>query len=238
MAMAHVAGARELRVAAAASLTRPMADLARLFEKTTGARLTPVLGASRTLRRQIENGAPFDLFLSADEAEPEQLDMDGSAMPGTRSVYAIGRLVIWTRNDTPKPPKAIDDLADARFAHVAIAKPELAPYGLAAKESLTKAGVWQVVEPRIVYGENVQQTLQFAESGNADVALVALAQVIGQEGRYVLVPDRLHNPIRQALVIPKSSAQPDLARRFIAMLNGREGRAILRKYGYALPPIR
>ncbi len=227
-------GTPELRVAAAADLANAFKEMGALFEKESGAKVTVVLGSTGLLAKQVENGAPFDLLFAADETFLTDLEKKGRVVPHTRRLYAIGRLTIWTRKDAPLP-KSLADLADPAYHHIAIANPEHAPYGAAAREALQKANVWKSVEPRLVYGENIQQTLQYAQTGNADVALVALSLAIGSEGHWTLVPDKLHHPLRQAVGLLTSSTNQPLARRFVAFVNGPKGRPIMRRFGFLLP---
>jgi molybdate transport system substrate-binding protein len=232
------AGARQtpaLRVAAAADLTKAFTEVAAAYQKRTGQEVKLVFASSGQLTQQIENGAPYDLFASANEDYVVQLDRGSLLLPGSRQVYAIGHLVLWTREDGPSCPRKIEELTDARYAHIAIANPDHAPYGIAAREALQTAKIWDAVKPRLVYGENIQATQQFAATGNADVALLSLSLALGSKGHYQLVPDRLHKPLRQALGILKSSTQPDNARRFIAFVRSGDGAAILRRYGFVIP---
>lgn len=223
-----------LTVAAAADLQRAFQELTPLFERETGARVTLIFGSTGLLAKQAENGAPFDLLFAANESYVVDLEKKGHLLPGTRALYAIGRLVIWTRKDGPRPA-SLADLAQPSYRRIAIANPEHAPYGAAAREALQKAGIWNAVKSRLVYGENVQQTLQYAQTGNASAALVALSLAVRAEGFYVLVPDRLHAPIRQGAGILKRCKNAPLARRFLAFVRGAKGQAILRKYGFTFP---
>lgn len=225
---------RALRVAAAADLRKPFAELIPLFKKETGAEVTPIFGSTGLLAKQAEQGAPFDLLFAADESYVQRLEKKGRIVPGTRTLYAVGRLVFWTRQGRPHPG-TLADLAQPAYRRVAIANPRHAPYGVAAKEALQKAGIWVKVEPRIVYGENIQQTLLYAQTGNADVAVAALSLAVGSSGTYTLIPDRLHAPIRQAVGILARSRKPALARRFIGFVLGPKGQGVLRRYGFTLP---
>ena len=157
--------------------------MADAFTTATGQRVELTFGASGLLLRQVVEGAPFDLFVSADETMVDVAIVRGACLRDTRSLYASGELSLWWRRDLPvDPPASLGDLADARFRHIAIANPDSAPYGRVAKEALVAAGVWDAVAPRLVYGENVRQALQFAQSGNAEVALVGRALAVAERG--------------------------------------------------------
>lgn len=227
--------AENLRIAAAANL-QPVLTQALIpsFGKKTGVNVTATLGATKLLAAQLRNGLPADVFLSADTATIEQLSeiLDEK----TARVYAVGRLVIWTRRDAKNRPKRLQDLANPVYGKVAIANPTLAPYGRAAQESLAKLGLTATVAPRLVQAENIAQAWQFAQSGNADVALTAFSLVIGNtSGVYIIVPESLYAPITQSAAVVKASKNPALARRFLAFLVGKDAAPIWKKFGYALP---
>lgn len=181
------------------------------------------------LARQIENGAPFDLFLSADEFQLEPLLKRNKVNADSRQIYAIGRLAIWSKSGKYKEP---GDLANAR--QIAIANPSVAPYGRAAKEALEKVGLWQKLQDKIVLAENVRQAYQFAESGNADVCLVAYSLVYDQGG--VLIRDDLHRPLRQIGVVVNKSKRRKEAASFLDFLLSPAGRSLLATHGFNLMP--
>ena len=162
----------------------------------------------------------------------------GACLGETKALYAKGRIVLWAR-DPASLPKRLEDLADPRYAKIAIANPEHAPYGTAAREALRRAGVWGAIEGRTVYGENVQQALTFARSGNADVALVALSLAVGPSGgAFLPIDPLLHAPLEQALVVCKGGARggkTEEARTFVAFVSSPAGRAIMTRYGFVLP---
>jgi len=226
-----------LRVAAAADLAHAFAELSPAFSAQssppTEVKLT--LGATGLLARQLEQGAPFDLFLAANVSYVEQVVKAGACDGSTVESYARGRLVIWVKG-TGGAELTPASLSDARFKHIAIANPDHAPYGKAARDALTRAGVWSNVSERMVYGENVQQTFELAQSGNADAAIVGLSLAIGtKQGSWAMVDEALYAPIEQALVVCKRGTNPDGARRMKAFIEAPKGRAILRKYGFLLP---
>ena len=223
-----------LRVAAASDLQRAFRELEPLFEAESGAELTLILGSTGLLSKQVENGAPYDVFAAANESYVEDLEAKGKILPGTRASYAVGRLVIWTAPGKPRAD-SLKDLAHSQFRRVAIANPQHAPYGRAAQEALTNAGLWKTIEPKLVYGENVLQAMQYARSGGADAAVVALSLSVGTGGSSALVPESLYSPLRQALGVTAQTRNADLARRFARFVNGAMGRPVMRKYGFALP---
>ena len=229
------AQAGELRVAAASDLTRAFGEISRAYERQTGQKVTVIFGASGQLAKQIENGAPFDVFASANEGYVDQLDKKRRLAPGTKQIYAQGKLVLWARKDGPPLPGMLAELAAPRYARIAIANPGSAPYGLLAKQALQTVKLWDMIRSKIVTGENVQQAYQFAASGNADVAFVSRALVSDGVGTFKAVPDDLYPPLPQALAVLQSSPQPAQAKRFAAFVAGKDGQAILRKYGFEAP---
>jgi len=225
----------ELRVAAAADLTQAFGEIARVYAQQTGQKVTVIFGSSGLLTQQIENGAPFDVFASANEGYINQLDTKSLLVPDTRQLYARGKLVLWTRKGGPALPATLADIASSRYTHIAIANPDHAPYGLAAKQALQAAGIWDKIQGKLVTGENIQQTYQFAATGNADVALVSRALVSKESGRFIPVPDNLYAPLLQAIAVIKSSAQTDHARQFVRFVTEGVGKGLLKKYGFELP---
>ena len=198
-------------------------------------------GSSGQFYTQIANGAPYQVFLSADAERPAKAEKDGLAAPGTRFTYAVGKLVLWSR--TPglvDPAGAV--LAKGSFVKLAIADPTAAPYGLAAIQTMKKLGLYEKLQPKIVQGASITQALQFVDTGNAELGFVALSQVIDQKGgsRW-LVPEADHDPIVQQAVLLKTGADNPAAKAFLVFLKGPQGRAIIEKYGYATrtePPAR
>lgn len=222
----------ELTVAAASDLTPAFEELGREFEAATKTKVVFVFGSTGMLTRQIENGAPFDLFAAANVSYVDQLDQKGLIVPGSKAIYARGRITLWTSNESPLRLQGIADLARPEVQRVAIANPDHAPYGLAAKQALQSAGVWDQVQPKLVYGDNIRQTLQYAQTGNVEVAIVALSLSIQGNGRWTLIPEELHQPIDQGLAIMKSTGNEPAARAFATFINSPQGRATMKKYGF------
>ncbi len=223
--------AGKITVAAAANLSFALKEIGASFEKDTGIRPVVVFGSTVNLTRQIEEGAPFDVFLAADRIHVEKLKKEGAVLPDTATVYASGIIVVaWNRSLPGKV--TIMDLADPRIRKVAIANPAHAPYGIAAMEALKKAGVWDKIKGKIVYGENIRQTLQYIQNGDAEAGIVALSIAGVPEVRHAAIDQRLYKPIDQAAAVLKTTKKEGAARRFIAFLKSRAGKAILRKYGY------
>jgi molybdate transport system substrate-binding protein len=213
VAGAQTAGAKELRVAAAADLQTVLPALASAYEHATGIKLVMSYGSSGTLATQIINGAPMDLFLGADYTFPEKIVAAGLADAKAPTPYARGTLVLWARKDSPLQPITIDSLDDARVKRIAIADPLHAPYGLAATEALRRLKLGDKLKPKLVVAENVAQTAQFVESGNADLGLISMttasSEHFKQIGTFVIVP-KVYPEIRQcAVVLAKSNRRPE-----------------------------
>ncbi|MGO8671332.1 MAG: molybdate ABC transporter substrate-binding protein [Capsulimonadaceae bacterium] len=226
-----------LRVAAAANLQRVFTEaLIPAFEKAYGATVTPTFGSTKLLASQIEQGAPVDVFVAADTASVVRLAAKGLVEKASVSPYAIGQLVLWTRQDSPLHPSRVEDLSDPRYVHVAIANPAVAPYGVAADQALDHAGLTSTIKDRLVYAENIDQALQFARSGAADAAFTALSLVIEDTtDPYVIVPAADHAPIIQSAGIVSASTSQALASRFLAFLTGPQAASTWHRYGYELP---
>jgi molybdate transport system substrate-binding protein len=227
--------AEEITVAVAANFTGPAKEIAAAFEKATGDKVTLSFGSSGQFYTQIANGAPFEVFLSADADRPIKAEQAGLAVAGTRFTYAVGRLVLWS------PSAGLVDghgavLKVGGFSKLAIADPTAAPYGLAAIQTLKTLGVYDQVKPRIVQGTSIAQAFEFVKTGNAELGFVALSQVIAESGgsRW-LVPESDHEPITQQAVLLKPGANSKGSRAFLAFLKGGQARAIIRRYGYATP---
>ena len=237
---AHGDGARKgepLRVAAAADLALAFKDVGAAFEQQSGKHVDFSFGSTGLLAKQITEGAPFDVFAAANTSFVDDVVKSGACLGETRALYARGRIVLWSK-DPWALPKDVSELKDPKYAKIAIANPEHAPYGRAAREAMTKAGVWSSVQPRAVYGENVQQTLMFARSGNADVAIVALSLAVISPGNYVPIDASLHEPLDQTLVVCKGGSKgtkTNEAHAFVEFVGSESGRTIMRKYGFLLP---
>jgi molybdate transport system substrate-binding protein len=225
----------ELVVAAASNLTEAFAEIGSQFTNQTGVRVVFSFGATAELAKQIENGAPFDVFAAADTSHVEQLERKGLLTPGTRAVYARGRLVMWLPAGSPLKPQRIGDITAKAFERIVVAKPDVAPYGQATVESLQELGIWSEIESRIIYAQNVSQAKQYAATGNAEVAFIPLALVKPGEGTYIEVDEGLHRPIDQELGIIKDSSRQEAARQFVNFLLSEKGQALLEKKGYRRP---
>ena len=229
-----------ITVAAAADLQTALPDIASGFERKTGITVTLTFGSSGNFFAQIQNGAPFDVFLSADADYPRQLAASGFVDPQTIYQYADGGLVLWTRADSGiDVGKGLTMLQDARVRRIAIANPAVAPYGRAAVAALKSAQVYDTVRQKLVNAENVTQAAQFAESGNADVALIGHALALGPslkpKGRFAAVPATLHPPIVQAAAVVTASKNKEQARAFLTYLKGADARRILQSFGFDVP---
>lgn len=222
----------ELTVAAASDLTPAFEELGRAFEAAHKTRVVFVFGSTGLLTRQIENGAPMDLFAAANVSYIDQLEQKGLIIPDSKAIYARGRITLWTRSDSNIRLENISDLGRPEVQRIAIANPDHAPYGLAAKQALESVGIWDRIRPKLVYGDNIRQTLQFAETGNVEVAIVALSLSKQSHGRWTLIPEELHQPIDQALGIMKTTRNEPAARAFAAFIASAQGREVMKKYGF------
>ena len=224
-----------LTVSAASDLTPAFEELGKLFTNDTGIKVTFNFGSTGQLTQQIEQGAPVDLLAAANVSFVEELERQNLILPDTKALYAQGRITLWTRSDSSLKLDRIEDLAKPEVRRIAIANPEHAPYGDAARQALQSAGIWDRVSSRLVFGENISQTLQFAETGNVDAAIVALSLSVTSKGRWILIPDQLHKPLNQALAVIRSTRHETEARRFASFVNSTRGRQVMRKYGFILP---
>jgi molybdate transport system substrate-binding protein len=225
----------ELIVAAAADLQFAFTEIGALYEQETGNKVTFSFGSTGQLAQQIENGAPFDLFAAANISFVDDLAKKNLVLPDTVALYARGRIVLAVNRDSGISAITLNDLLSEKITHIAIANPEHAPYGVAAKEALQSAGVWNQIGDKIVYGENVRQTLQFVQTGDAQVGIVALSVANVPEITWTLIDDSLHNPLDQALAVVASSSHKEEAQQFAEFINGKKGRPIMQKYGFVLP---
>ena len=234
---AGLARAAEVQVAVAANFAAPMKKIAAEFERATGDKAVLSLGSTGNFYAQIKNGAPYQVFLSADAATPRKLEREGLAVAGTGFTYAIGKLVLWSAQ-----PGFIDAggevLKKENFRHLAVANPQLAPYGAAALETLRKLGLLATLTPKLVQGQNIAQTYQFVRSGNAELGFVALSQVYEggklKSGSAWIVPGDLYRPIRQDAVLLKPGAANPAAEALMRFLKGAQARAVIQDYGYGL----
>jgi len=239
----RTATAQEIRVAAAADLQFALDELDIQFEKQTGKKIDISYGSSGNFFAQIENGAPFDVLLSADIEYPRKLESAGLAEPGTLCEYAVGRIVIWMPGDA-RPDLARlgwKALLEPSVERIAIANPEHAPYGRAAVTALRGAGIYEQVRAKLVYGENIAQAAQFVASGNAQAGILALSLAASppmRNGKRWQIPANMHAPIEQGAVILKSAKDKEGARAFLAFLKSDTGRVILESYGFTLPASR
>ncbi len=228
-----------LTVSAASDLTYAFGEIGKQFEAETGHKVVFNFGSTGQLTQQIEQGAPVDVFAAANVSFVEDLERQGLILPDTKQMYARGRITLWTRADSPLQITSLADLTRPEVRRIAIANPDHAPYGVAARQAMQTAGIWEAVQPKLVLGDNVRQTLQYAETGNVDVAIVALSLSVpaagGTSGRWTLIPEELHPPIDQALAVIKDTKHEGAARAFATFVNGPQGRQIMRKYGLVLP---
>jgi molybdate transport system substrate-binding protein len=235
----HTAHAEEkITIAAAADLKFALDEIVMLFKSThPAARIETIYGSSGKFSTQIQQGAPYDIYFSADISYPRLLYLEGLAASEVQA-YGVGRIVQWSPvRDAGK--MTLNDLTDPAIRKIAIANPKHAPYGKRAEEALKAAGVWDKIKSKLVYGENIAQTAQYVQSGNAQVGIIALSLALGPElakqGSYALIPDKLHQPLEQGFIITKRAADNSLAQAFARFVAGKEARTIMTRYGFVLP---
>ena len=235
---ATMAQAEKVTVAAAADLKFAMDEIVAAFKKASpGDEVDVIYGSSGKFHTQIQQGAPYDLFFSADIGFPRELAKAGFAASEVKP-YAFGRIVLWSASvDASK--MTMESLTDPKIARIAIANPKHAPYGKRAEEALRTAGLWERVEPKLVYGENIAQASQYVQTGNAQIGIVALSLAVNPElakrGGYWLIPDKLHEPLEQGYIITKRAKGNALAKRFADYMGSQSARAVMTKYGFVLP---
>jgi molybdate transport system substrate-binding protein len=233
-----VSHAGEIQVAVAANFTAPMEKIAAAFSQETGHKAVVSSGATGKLYAQVKNGAPFEVFLSADQETVKKLLDEGQGVAGTQFTYAIGKLVLWSPGDKFVDPKG-EVLGKGDFKHLAIANPKLAPYGVAAQEVLQKMNIWEKLEPRLVMGENIAQTYQFVETGNAELGFVAYSQAKKDgkkpSGSIWVVPQTMYSPLNQDAVLLQKGKDSVVAKKFLEFLKSKKAKTIIVDFGYELP---
>lgn len=231
------ASADEVQVAVAANFTAPIQAIATDFEKDTGHKLVAAFGATGQIYTQIKNGAPFEVFLSADDTTPAKLEQEGDTVKGSRFTYAVGTLALWSAKDGYVDSKG-QVLKANQYQHLSIANPKTAPYGLAATQVLSKMGLTDATKAKIVEGQSITQAYQFVSTGNAELGFVALSQVYKDgkltSGSAWIVPDDLHDPIKQDAVILNKGKDSAAAKALVEYLKGPKAAAIIKSFGYQL----
>ena len=238
--MGSSAGAEELLIAAASDLNYAFKDVVAEYERSTGNRVKLSLGSSGNFYAQIQNGAPFDLYFSADIGYPRKLENAGLTVPGSLYRYAIGRIVLWAGKESGRDvSKGLDLLRDPAIKKIAIANPKHAPYGRAAVAAMEHFQVYEPAKDRLVLGENISQAAQFIESGACEVGIIALSLALAPSmkaaGHYWEIPAGAHPPLEQGAAILKSSRHQDAARQFVSFMQGAKGREIMTRYGFTIP---
>jgi molybdate transport system substrate-binding protein len=232
--------AEEIAIAAASDLNFAIKDLITEYEKATGNHVKLSLGSSGNFYAQIQNGAPFDLYFSADIGYPKKLEEAGLTVPGSLYRYAVGRIVLWTNNASARDvSKGLELLRDPAVKKIAIANPKHAPYGRAAVAAMQHFKVYDEAKDRLILGENISQTAQFIESGACDIGVIALslalAPTMKAAGTYWEIPSEAHPPLEQGAAIVKSSKQQKTAQQFLEFMQGAQGQEIMNRYGFTLP---
>lgn len=235
---ASSAHAEKITIAAAADLKFAMDEIVAAFKREKqGNELEVIYGSSGKFHTQIQQGAPYDIYFSADIAYPRDLASKGMAASAVRP-YAVGRIVLWS-NSMDATKMTLASLGDPRISRIAIANPKHAPYGKRAEEALRASGVWEKLQPKLVYGENIAHTAQFVQTGNAQAGIIALSLALNPElakkGGYYLIPATLHEPLEQGFVITRRGAEKPLVKQFADYMASRPARAVMTRYGFALP---
>ncbi len=229
------AATEPLTVAAAASLRFAFTDIGQAFEEETGQPVVFSFSSTGNLAHQIENGAPVDVFAAANVAYVDDLRAEGLIIADSQQLYAQGRVVLAVNRASGVRAERLEDLLPPDVTRVALANPDHAPYGLAAKQALQSAGLWEALQPKLVYGETVHQAMQFVRTGNAEAGLIALSVADVPELSYTLVDADLHQPLNQSIAVVQGTPHEAAARRFIGFVNSPQGQTILQRYGF-LPP--
>lgn len=227
--------AEELTVAAAADLVFAFREIGDLYEKESGNKLNLIFSSSGTAREQIENGAPYDVYASANIKFVDDLIEKDKIIADSKELYGIGRVGVATPVGSSLQVNAIEDLLNPAIKKIAIANPEHAPYGLAAKEVLESLGLWEKLKDRLVYGKDIQDTLALIKTGNVEAGFISLSVVKKDEMNFLLADDSLHKPLKQAIAVVKGTDHEKAAREFIKTVNSNPGREIMKKYGFVLP---
>jgi molybdate transport system substrate-binding protein len=230
------ASADEVRIAVAANFIAPLQELAGAFEASTGHTVEVSAGSTGQLYAQIANGAPFDVLLAADQSRPRLLAEEGFGDIEGVFTYAIGHLALWSAQPQRIDEFSLAELLDDEFRWFAIAEPEVAPYGTAARQVLESLGVWGSIQPRLVRGQNIAQTFAMIETGNAELGLIALSQALSyrQPASYISIAQELHDPIRQDAILLNRGRSNDAARAFLAFLQSAAATEIIEDYGYSI----
>ncbi|MBI4744743.1 MAG: molybdate ABC transporter substrate-binding protein [Actinobacteria bacterium] len=223
---------KKIYIAAASDLHDAFTELGKNYKEDTGNEVVFNFGSTGLLAEQVKQGAKIDIFAAADKRYIDDLEKEGLIVSDTIKMYGIGRIVLWSKE---KNVSGLEDLLSPKISKIAIANPNHAPYGIAAKQVLVNSGLWDKIQPKLVFGENVKGTQQLAETGNADVAIVALSLAVGSNGKYKLISSELHKSLKQFMAVIKSSKQKERAKDFVNFVVSAEGRTIMKKYGFILP---
>lgn len=224
-----------LTVVAASDLIPAFTEIGEAYTAQTGQQVVFSFGSTGQAVQQIMEGAPVDVFAAANLEYIRELEAAGRVIPDSITLYGRGSITLWTPADSPLRLQTLDDLLQPGVQRIAIANPEHAPYGVAARQALQAAGLWDRLQSKLVFGNNISQTLQLAESGSVDCAIMAYSLSLASEGRWVLIPQSYYQPLDQAMAIVVDTPLPEQARRFVSFVNGPDGQAIMRRYGFSPP---
>ncbi|WP_147802559.1 molybdate ABC transporter substrate-binding protein [Alkalicoccus halolimnae] len=225
----------EITVAAASSLSPAFTELGPLFEEESGTAITFSFGSTGQLTEQIENGAPFDVFASADIAAVDQLRENELIVPDTQTTYAFGRIGLSTLPETTETVETLEDLLKPEVKKIAIANPDHAPYGKASKQALENEGLWEELEEKIIYGRNITDTLSFIETGNAEAGIIALSLYDEEELNFHMIDEDLHAPLEKSIAVIEDTSEEEAAKAFIDFIQGPTARPIMESHGFTVP---
>lgn len=226
---------KQITIAAAADLSFALKEISQKFERETGIKTVLSFGSTGMFTRQIENSAPFDIFFAASEKHIDELKDKGLIISDTKKLYAQGRIVLAVNKKSGVHAKNLEDLLNPSIKKIAMANPDHAPYGIAAMEALKKLNLWDILKPKLVYGENIRQVLQYIQTGNTQAGIIALSVADVPEITWMIIDYNIHNPINQAVAVIKTTKAEKEAREFINYVNGPQSRPIMKKYGFLLP---
>ncbi len=235
LAMTNSISAATITVSAAADLANAFKEISELYEKESKNKVNLIFSSSGTAKEQILNGAPYDVYASANIKFVDDLIKEKLIIPNTKELYGIGRIGIATSILGKIKVNGVNDLLSPNIKKIAIANPDHAPYGLAAKEALISLGIWDKIKDKIVYGKDIQDTLSLIKTGNADAGIIALSIANSKDIKFIIIDDKYHNPLKQAIAVVNGTKNEKESKDFIKFVNGKKGRIIMKKYGFVLP---
>lgn len=235
LSVSSICMAKEITVAAAADLVIAFKEIGAMYEKDNSCKVNLIFSSSGTAKEQILNGAPYDVYASANVKFVDDLIEKGAVIPDSKELYAIGRVGIAVSKNSGLKVTTANDLLKSEFKKIAIANTDHAPYGFAAKEALISLGIWDKIKDKLVYGKDIQDTLSLIKTGNADGGFISLSVVNKNDVEFLILDDKLHKLLKQAIAVTKWSKEIAESRKYIKYVNGAKGREVMKKYGFILP---